>query len=100
LDGNKLRNNAGNLEWGTTRQNADDKIKHGSCKGIRNGAARPTVMRVMRLRRQYRKTSITALQKANSDISPAAIYAAVSGRTWKHLPGAVRHRQKHRVYAT
>lgn len=29
LDGNKLNNNIGNLAWGTRKDNADDRARHG-----------------------------------------------------------------------
>jgi predicted transcriptional regulator len=32
LDGNKQNNRLGNLAWGTRRENADDRIRHGSCR--------------------------------------------------------------------
>jgi predicted XRE-type DNA-binding protein len=32
LDGNKTNNSLANLVWGTRRENADDRIRHGSCR--------------------------------------------------------------------
>lgn len=39
LDGNKLNNSANNLKWGTAKDNADDREKHGrTSRGINHSA--------------------------------------------------------------
>lgn len=37
LDGNELNNRPGNLEWGTSRENSADQIKHGTASWLRSG---------------------------------------------------------------
>lgn len=37
LDGNKQNNNVSNLRWGTRKENAADRTKHGNCKASQNG---------------------------------------------------------------
>ena len=40
LDGNKMNNSAGNLAWGTRKENAEDRQRHGrTSRGAKHGAA-------------------------------------------------------------
>ena len=52
-DGDPSNNYVGNLRWATIRENADDKIRHGSCAGERNGRAKLTEAEVRVLRATY-----------------------------------------------
>jgi hypothetical protein len=40
MDGNKNNCHISNLEWGTVRENQEDKIRHGSLKGSKNPNAK------------------------------------------------------------
>jgi hypothetical protein len=93
LDGVKVNNHAGNLVWGTAKENGNDKRLHGNGKGERNGAAKMTAEFVLKLREEYKSKSLSVLRKENSDFSQFAIWAAVSGYTWSHLPGAIPKRR-------
>lgn len=37
LDGNRQNNSVSNLCWGTRKENAADRTKHGNCKAAENG---------------------------------------------------------------
>lgn len=39
MDGDKKNNKLCNLQWGTSLENADDRRRHGTLRGARNGSA-------------------------------------------------------------
>lgn len=88
LDGNKLNNASANLAWGTSRQNGKDKAQHGSSKGIRNGAAKMTEELVLQLRKDGEHMPLRALEIKYAPFSKFAVWAALTGYTWTHLPNA------------
>lgn len=90
LDGNKRNNSVGNLCWGTCRENLADRFKHGTItRGERNGCARMNESIVMSLRKQHIDKPWSVLVKENPQYSKFAIWAAITGYSWAHLPGAI-----------
>ena len=87
-------NRLANLAWGTERENHNDRIELGSSKGARNGAARMTEADVLRIRAEYIHKPLAAIERANPQWSSFAIWAAASGYTWAHLPGAIPGRRR------
>jgi flavin-dependent thymidylate synthase len=45
LDGNKWNNHLNNLCWGTTQENADDRVRHGSTPSLRTVARLPSLIK-------------------------------------------------------
>jgi hypothetical protein len=89
LDGVKSNMHVSNLEWGTKIQNGRDKAKHGRVKGEGNHRHKMTEQDVIKLRSEYLHAPLSALCRGNPQWSKFAIWAAVSGYTWSHLPGAI-----------
>lgn len=87
-DGCPTNNRLGNLNWGTRKKNAEDRIRHGrGNKGERNSQAKlcaEQVMEIRRLRREMRLTyhSIAARYGVSKDI----VFRIVKWKVWKHLP--------------
>lgn len=72
------------LRWATPKQNAHDKLAHGTVvKGERHGNAKLTAADVRAIRSDRRKW--TDVAKDFPDISPTTIYAVVQRRSWKHI---------------
>ena len=89
LNGVRHDNRLINLAWGTPLDNGSDTRRHGSLKGRRNPAVKLTEDDVIRLRTERRYKSLKQLRMENPQWSKATIWAAVTGFTWPHLPGAV-----------
>ncbi len=94
LDGVKSNCHISNLAWGTSKENGMDKRNHGKAKGSGNPAVKMTEELVLRLRSEYASKPISVLVKENPPFSQFAIWAAVSGYTWSHLPGAIPRNRK------
>lgn len=94
LDDDKTNNALSNLKWGTQHENTDDKIAFGTHRGENNTAAKLTEARVVKLRADYANKPLAALVRENPDLSKFCVWAAVSGYTWTHLPGALPKNRK------
>jgi hypothetical protein len=94
LNGRRTVNLPANLAWGTATENGQDKRLHGSSKGIKNPAARMTEAMVLRLREDYVHKSLSVICRENPCLSKFALWAAMSGYTWSHLPGAIPRGRK------
>jgi hypothetical protein len=82
LDGNKLNNMATNLAWGTSADNAADRVRHGtSLSGERNPFARLTRVQVSEIRASF---GYTAEELASMyGVSRQTITRILRGETWK-----------------
>lgn len=89
LNGDRRDNRLANLKWGTHQENSQDMIVHGSIKGSKNPASKLTESDVIELRKAYIDKPLSALMLDYPQWSKFAIWAAVSGYTWTHLPGAI-----------
>jgi len=95
LNGNKEDNFYKNLAWGTVVENGKDKAIHGIHKGIKNNQAKMTPEIVMSIRELYGLMSIRHVHKIHfPEFSFFAVWAAASGYTWGHLPGAITKNRK------
>jgi hypothetical protein len=94
LDGDKQNNHVSNLKWGTPKQNGLDKRRHGTAKWEKNNQVKMSEEMVIKLREEYKSKPLSVLEKENSSMSRFAIWAAVSGYTWAHLPGAIPKNRK------
>lgn len=88
LDGNPARNVPDNLKWGTAKENAEDRVRHGRqpyMKGELHGMARLTNSAVWAMRRAWdRGASLEALM-VRYDVGRITVYDAVKHRSWKHI---------------
>lgn len=85
LDGDRDNNAARNLAWGTRKQNAADKVRHGTTTcGERNPRARLTAVRVAEMRAYHGavKASYRAIGELFG-VSTMTAYRAIRGESWK-----------------
>ena len=86
-DGNKLNNNVENLIWGTSQEDANDRIRHGTVlKGEKHGRSKLTETDIHKIR-ELRSTGV--LQKeiaALFGVAESLISYILSGKYWAHLP--------------
>lgn len=88
LDGNPRHNWISNLKWGTPKQNAADKIRHGTTnEGERHGRAKLNEKHVRILRRRYKsgETDIIARYAARHGMCKTSVWNAVTNRSWQHI---------------
>lgn len=89
--GNRWCANPHHIYEGTQKQNMEDKILHGTASvGEKNPRSVLTDVLVLELRDRYRRGGVTTLDlEREIGIDDAAIGAAITGKKWKHLPGAL-----------
>lgn len=90
LDGRPGNNNLYNLKWGTRSENAHDRISHGNQRGDTHYKSVFRDEDVIKLRAEYITLSAVELHKRYPQWTHGAIIQAVSGKSYKHLPGAIR----------
>lgn len=83
-DGDSMNNAAGNLRWGTPKENASDRTTHGrTLFGVKNHKAKMTPSAVECVRRDYSAGRATQCELAvRYGISQDSISAIVLGKTW------------------
>lgn len=94
LDGNKLNNRSSNLCWGTAKENGEDKAKHGKAKGSGNHQSKLSEQDVLNIRKLRTDLPLKEVCLLYPDISKFAVWAASTGYTWTHLPGAITGNRK------
>jgi len=83
LDGNKLNNAAFNLTWGTSKENGQDCVRHGTAlRGEDNPAAALTENQVREIRNT---TTYQHVLAAKFGVSQSTIGRARRGVSWTHL---------------
>src|SRR6185312_1546295 len=93
INGDKADNRAENLAWGTKKQNEADKEVHGTrLRGEAFHAAKLTERGVIEARRAVGRGETLVSVAARLGIGASSLYAAVSGKNWKHLPGSIPQR--------
>jgi hypothetical protein len=105
LDGDKRNNHADNLRWGTQRENAADRMRHGrGAVGLRNGAyTKPHTRRrgVTNGNAKLMPEQVLAiLSDARSQsriaedygVNQTLVSAIKLGRIWNHVTGLPRRR--------
>lgn len=90
LNGKRQDNREDNLEWATKTVNEADKIIHGTLNhGERNGGCRLlTKALVLEARRRVANGEQIQHVAALMGVTRTALGDAVTGRKWRHLPGA------------
>jgi HNH endonuclease/NUMOD4 motif len=87
-DGNKLNNDPQNLRWGTAKENADDRAKHGQwdCqKGSEHHQAVLDEAMVAEMRRMARSGRSIKSIAAHFGQHKVTTRSAIRGITWKHV---------------
>lgn len=93
LDGKPANNVLNNLCWGTSKENSQDSIRHGTTpkgkpglRGERNGMSTTTDATVREIRRMYATGKYTAVALSKVfNVSASAVYDVVARRTWRHI---------------
>jgi hypothetical protein len=86
-DGDRLNNHLSNLRWDTRKANHADKSKHGSQSGERNHRSRLTRDGALDIMKRIRHGQTHRSIASDIGMSPAAVSAVASGRTWSHVTG-------------
>jgi hypothetical protein len=90
LDGVRANSNVTNLAWGTSKENQQDKVRHGTSRNGRHNAAKLTesqVLEVVSLKRQGVSAGDIA---AKFGISKDNVWLITSGKTWSDVTGIQR----------
>lgn len=87
LDGNPLNLDASNLAWGTKKQNAADKLRHGTMAiGERNGQARLREADVVQIRQRLASGDGCVQIARDYGRHHSTIASIRDGETWRCLP--------------
>lgn len=82
MDGNKTNPRLDNLQWGTPKQNADDKITQGRAQRGENSSRKVLTKEFVQWIRESKQSSI-ALSKM-FDVASSTIRAIRIGQNWKY----------------
>jgi uncharacterized protein YerC len=88
LDGNPLHNESWNLAWGTDKDNADDRSRHGrTAKGETSGVTHLTGDDIVAMR-QWSVAGMPYIEIARrKGVSISAVGSVVRGDSWGHIVG-------------
>ena len=88
IDGNKENTRPENFVYGTSRENADDFITHGSGRGSKNGHSKLKEIDIIEMRELYRTEQMNQTELAKKyGVTQSCIFFALEGkRVWKHVP--------------
>jgi hypothetical protein len=89
LDGNPANNNLSNLIWGTGKENAEDRDRHGTTNrmpGEKHPLAQLTAEKVIEIKRRLLAGENHRLIGEDYGVTRTAISAINNGRTWSHVP--------------
>lgn len=89
-DGDRANNVLTNLRWGSRQDNVDDRLRHGRQQfGTGVHRAKLTEEKVRAMRAAYRSGTGTHLLARQYGLSTHTTWCAVTGKTWKHVEGAI-----------
>ncbi len=90
LDGCPLNNRLSNLKWATAVENNSHKLAHGTHgRGEQSPTAVLTTSQVIDARNRARAGEMIDDIAASFGVHRTTIRAAVTGKNWRHVPGAV-----------
>lgn len=99
IDGQRDNNVPSNLSWSTHRENEEDKLRHGTrLMGDRAPWAKMSEETVLTMRSMAANRTMKEIAK-HFGISERVAADAMSGRRWKHLPGAIGPRETVRRFS-
>lgn len=86
LDGIRTHNESSNLKWGTAKQNASDRRKHGrTACGERHGRSKLTSIDVTEIRRRFASGESKSVIASDFKISIGYTRYIVKKISWKHV---------------
>ena len=87
IDGNKENNSAGNLAWGTKRENEDDKRLHGTSPiGEANPMAKLNKKTVLAMKERRLETGESYARIAREfGVSAMTAFRAITGESWSEI---------------
>jgi len=86
-DGNILNCSAANLRWATAKENAADRVKHGTLvRGSKQHAAKLTENQVLEIRKMSRKGLKPKEIAKKFEVDGSLICHIMAGRAWAWLP--------------
>lgn len=86
LDGNKLNNSPGNLRYGTAKENAADKVIHGTqARGSAHHSGKLHESQVLAIRESLTHGATAASLAAKYGVTETAIFAIKKRKTWAWL---------------
>lgn len=86
LDGRKSNNRSSNLEWGTSKENAADRDKHGTtARGSRNGSSKLTEQQVIEIFHELKSGMSQRFIAKRFNITQAMVSAINRGKWWCHV---------------
>lgn len=87
IDGDTRNNKLRNLEWGTHKENEEDKLRHGTnAVGSRNGLSKLTEQQVIEIRELYKTRQYKQRDLARMfNISFQVMSAILNYKAWKHI---------------
>lgn len=90
-DGDRWNNRLGNLRYATNEENAYDRIRHGTAAlGSRNRSSKLTEELVAEIKSLHKKNELSRSEiAAKFGVAITTIRGIVTGRTWRHVHGAV-----------
>lgn len=105
LDGNGLNNRLENLEWGSKKDNGEDRVKHGSSDRVRqarrgntDGAkGKVTLAMVLEMRQRAVNGEIVRDFYKEYPVSYAYARKIVNGNAWVNTPGAVKRTTRGKI---
>lgn len=104
-DGNRLNNDITNLRWASPKDNAADKVNHGThSRGEKNhnacGLTNAQAAAIKTLPRK-RGTAIRLAKQLGGKVTPGIINSIMQGVRWKHInPDDYSHTQEFRDLAS
>jgi hypothetical protein len=85
FDGNRLNNHWSNLRWATAKENCEDRVRHRSLNGSRNGRARLTSDQVKAARARYHGKHGEQTRLAREfGMSASAMRSVLIGEHWRY----------------
>jgi hypothetical protein len=89
--------NPAHLFLGTDQDNVSDMIAKGrNVRGEDMHASKLTESQVLEIRYLYSIGWLQADLSAAFGVTPSSVSSVITGKSWKHLPGAMRYEQKER----
>ncbi|MCB4860769.1 NUMOD4 motif-containing HNH endonuclease [Sphingobium sp. PNB] len=91
-NGDRQNNALTNLRWGSRQENVDDRGRHGRTRfGTGQRCAKLNEDQVRAMRQSYRSGKGTHTLAREYGLSTHTVWCAVTGKTWKHVEGAINN---------
>ena len=87
LDGNSSNNRLDNLKWGTSKENSQDSIDHGTfSKGFKSGRTKLNKSKILKSKKLLKEGKLTQIEIAKIiGVSNGTISLIKSGKIWQDV---------------